>query len=354
MLRFSFLWPRPIPPLCGAEANLRLIGGCKFQRQRVRKEAGMRSKDWSEALLIEQRSHLRTAAVRAAFDQMVQTAELLRDYDCDPAFQGAVRIFKYVDRATGARPFVFTVNRKDLLFYVRQSGRQRIRGGRNDLQRNFASFSENRRGEWTVRIADAAQAVALSGFLFGAESVGAIRFGKSDRERADESEEEAIRQRTDIGPTVKKTLVDARRGQGVYRENLQGLEQQCRVTGLLDRRHLRASHIKPWCVCDDAEKLDGFNGLLLSPHIDHLFGRGYLSFSNEGDLMIAKELNPVVLERWGIRVPRNVGTFRPEQHRYLEYHRANVFEKTSGGRRGQTDDALELLETGEPVIVNPE
>jgi hypothetical protein len=122
---------------------------------------------------------------------------------------------------------------------------------------------------------------------------------------------------------------------------IEQIERKCRVTDLLDRRHLRASHIKPWFICDDKEKLDGFNGLLLSPHVDHLFDRGYVSFSDSGDLLVSKELNYAVLESWGISLPRNVGPFGEEQRRYLEYHRAHVFEKSSGGRRGQSMGVVE-------------
>lgn len=170
----------------------------------------------------------------------------------------------------------------------------------------------------------------------------------------DDAAEERIQQRTDIGPTVKKSLVTARRGQGVFRVNLEQIELKCRVTGVLDRRHLRASHIKPWCICDDREKLDGFNGLLLSPHVDHLFDRGYISFSDSGDLLVSKEVIHAVLESWGIALPRNVGPFNPEQCRYLEYHRVHVFEKTTGGRRGKSTEDPEAAVNGEPVVVRPE
>lgn len=179
----------------------------------------------------------------------------------------------------------------------------------------------------------------------------------TDGSLVDDAAEERILQRTDIGPTVKKTLLNARRGQGVFRVNLEQIERKCRLTGVLDRRHLRASHIKPWCICDDREKLDGFNGLLLSPHVDHLFSRGYVSFADFGDLLVSKELNKAVLESWGIALPRNVGRFSQEQCRYLEYHRTHVFEKSNGGRRGQLTGAPEEPEaavSGEPVVVRTE
>jgi putative restriction endonuclease len=178
----------------------------------------------------------------------------------------------------------------------------------------------------------------------------------TDGRLTEDAAEERIQQRTDIGPTEKLNLVKSRRGQGVFRENLEQIEKKCRVTGVLDRRHLRASHIKPWNVCDDREKLDGFNGLLLSPHVDHLFDRGYISFSDAGDLLVSKDLNRAVLESWGISLPHNVGSFRQEQRRYLEYHRAEVFEQLNSGRRGSSAGGTEKPEVavqGEPVVVRP-
>lgn len=151
------------------------------------------------------------------------------------------------------------------------------------------------------------------------------RSGEEQNYEEDAAAEGEIRQRTDIGPTERANLIRARRGQGVFRQNLELFEKKCRITGLSDRMHLRASHIKPWRASSDAEKLDGNNGLLLSPHVDHLFDRGYISFSDSGDLLVADALKERVLEIWGIPLPRNVGTFRPAQSRYLNYHRRHVF-----------------------------
>jgi putative restriction endonuclease len=171
----------------------------------------------------------------------------------------------------------------------------------------------------------------------------------------DEIAEEALLQRTDIAPAAKVELVKARRGQGVYRTNLESAETACRLTGLLDRRHLRAIHIKPWRVASDAEKLDGCNGLLLSPHLEHLFCRGYISFDDSGELLVSRYLNPAVLEKWGLNLPRFVVAFRPEQCRYLDYHRLEVFERHVGGRRRARDtdihDLVDIEPKGAPVTV---
>jgi putative restriction endonuclease len=155
-------------------------------------------------------------------------------------------------------------------------------------------------------------------------------------ELADDWVETSIVRRTDLNAEEKQQLIRARRGLGVFRRSLEKLESACRLTGLLDRRHLRACHIKPWSVSDDQEKIDGCNGLLLSPHIEHLFARGYISFSDEGDLLASRYLNPAILTSWNLRMPMKVGLFQPRQRLYLDYHRREVFDRPESGRRGWT------------------
>src|SRR5262249_21321291 len=143
---------------------------------------------------------------------------------------------------------------------------------------------------------------------------------------------------------------------GVFRANLELHEHCCRITGVLDRRHLWARHIKPWSECDDSERLDGNNGLLMSPHVAHLFERGYISFLDDGELLVSQELNPVVLENWHVQPPLNVGEFRPEQCYFLDYHRREVFQQHGAGRRrrsGATFEPVELVPMVEPATVQP-
>jgi hypothetical protein len=134
---------------------------------------------------------------------------------------------------------------------------------------------------------------------------------------------------SDFGPTFKDQLVKARRGQGVFRANVMLVEEGCRVTHVTDRKHLRASHIKPWREANDTERLSGENGLLLSPHIDHLFDQGYISFSNTEQLLVVPEVRTNLLDKWGIDVGTRVGEFNREQQAFLEYHRAHVFDRAA-------------------------
>jgi len=133
--------------------------------------------------------------------------------------------------------------------------------------------------------------------------------------------------RTDIGATQKEALVNARRGQGLFRERVIKLEKRCRVTSVELVDHLRASHIKPWALSSDAERLDGNNGLLLAPHIDHLFDRGYISFKDTGDLILSTSCPAKLIKAWGIDDSVSVGAFRPAQLSYLAHHREHVLKQ---------------------------
>jgi putative restriction endonuclease len=154
-----------------------------------------------------------------------------------------------------------------------------------------------------------------------------------ESELADDWVESFIRRRADLAPAHKQQLIRARRGLGEFRRSLEKIESACRLTGLLDRRHLRACHIKPWSVSEDREKIDGNNGLLLSPHVAHLFTRGYISFSDEGELLASRYLNPAILSAWSLRMPMKVGVFQRQQRGYLEYHRREIFDKPEIARR---------------------
>jgi putative restriction endonuclease len=128
------------------------------------------------------------------------------------------------------------------------------------------------------------------------------------------------------GDLEKIQLVKARRGQGVFKSNVRLVESSCRVTGVHQLNLLIASHIKPWRKSNDEEKIDGFNGLLLAPHVDRLFDRGLMSFKQSGELLISPRLDLDVLNKWNISQKLEVGNFRAEQENYLEYHRDEVFK----------------------------
>lgn len=72
-----------------------------------------------------------------------------------------------------------------------------------------------------------------------------------------------------LGTTEKQVIINARVGQGKYRESLiKKYDHKCIVTGIDKLNLLIASHIKPWRVCNNNERIDTENGLLLSANMD--------------------------------------------------------------------------------------
>jgi hypothetical protein len=296
----------------------------------------MKANDWDDRLFAEQRDYIRKEGAREAFDFLVAAGIRSNSFNLRHTGRAQeVKSFTYNDVACRERPFAFIVNRGHILFYVRKAGIQKIPGGFSKLKHRFATVTENNAGEWTVRIETREEAVRMHAFLFTPANADVPQDDENilGDEILDDIAEEALRRRSDIGPADKEQLIRARRGQGRFRRDLENLESGCRLTGLIDRRHLRASHIKPWRDSDSREKLDPNNGLLFSPHIAHLFHRGHISFTDVGDLLVSKSLNLAVLAAWALKLPIRVRAFRVEQCVYLDHHRREVFEKSHRRRK---------------------
>lgn len=172
-----------------------------------------------------------------------------------------------------------------------------------------------------------------SEFVAVSESAMAAELGElvvQDLVGVDEWEDhlqQTILEKHELAETLKFQLIKARQGQGIYRKRVTVIEKECRITHVNNPAHLIASHCKPWRDADDAERLDGENGLLLTPSIDHLFDRGFISFENNGSLLVSPVAHQPSLNRMGIDTTCsvNVGGFSSGQKSYLEYHRNSVF-----------------------------
>ena len=142
--------------------------------------------------------------------------------------------------------------------------------------------------------------------------------GKLKEQLASEIEPE---KRTEI-----ETLIKARQGQGRFRQKLLELYSSCPLTDLDVRSLLIASHIKPWSKCNNEERLDPFNGLMLAPNIDALFDSGLITFDTDGTIKIHPTIDPENQERLGISRDMKL-KIEPESEKYFEYHRNHVFQK---------------------------
>ena len=152
--------------------------------------------------------------------------------------------------------------------------------------------------------------------------------GPSDELHRDFQE---IRQKC-IDPTVKKQLIDARLGQGLFRTKiLAGWDNKCAVTGSDLIRAIRASHLKPWRASTDEERLDAKNGLPLLATLDALFDAGLITFDEQGLIELSAGLaarDQRELDKIGISNSQRLR--RPpddRELRYLAYHRQHIFRR---------------------------
>lgn len=122
----------------------------------------------------------------------------------------------------------------------------------------------------------------------------------------------------------KETLILARLGQGRFKNSLLKKGEGCAISGYLNSSLLIASHIKPWSKCDNFEKVDPDNGLLLLPNFDKLFDRGLISFDDDGHVLISELFNDA--EVFGIKRSLRIKLAEGSRN-YMDYHRKNVFKK---------------------------
>jgi hypothetical protein len=143
--------------------------------------------------------------------------------------------------------------------------------------------------------------------------------------------EEQVQSDTSVRETDREAIVRARCGQGIFKQRVSQIERRCRITGVENPTHLIASHCKPWRDSSNEERLNGENGLLLTPSIDHLFDRGFIGFENSGELIVSPVAHRPSLQRMGIETERliKVGSFTEGQKHFLEFHRNSVLLRAS-------------------------
>lgn len=130
-----------------------------------------------------------------------------------------------------------------------------------------------------------------------------------------------------LSETERETVVQSRVGQGRFRNNLINYWKCCAVTGCKVISLLRASHIKPWRDCNNEERLDTYNGLLLVPNLDSAFDNGFISFSNGGLILISSKLDKKAKKRLGINEEMMIRKVEQNHIKYLDYHRKEVLLK---------------------------
>lgn len=124
--------------------------------------------------------------------------------------------------------------------------------------------------------------------------------------------------------TEKERLVKSRVGQGLFKNKLLIKSCKCAICGLNIKSLLIASHCKPWGKADNKERLDVNNGLLLCPTHDALFDKGLITFNENGQIIISKEIQKSQYKILNIDEYVRLD-FRSEQLPYIKYHREEEF-----------------------------
>ncbi len=141
-------------------------------------------------------------------------------------------------------------------------------------------------------------------------------------------EEKKINQEPGLNKNEKMQLVRSRIGQGKYKEGLLEEMPECLITRVNDERVLIGSHIKPWSLSDDTEKIDHYNGLTLTPTYDKLFDQGFISFEDDGKILISPYISPLNIKKLNLAKDRVFSIPNIEKRKtYLKYHRDYIFKK---------------------------
>ncbi len=139
-----------------------------------------------------------------------------------------------------------------------------------------------------------------------------------------ETDIEAILDDSNIGPTEQHNLIKCRIGQGIFRQKLIAYWKSCAVTGYKDTALLVASHIKPWRACDNSERLNPFNGLLLTPNLVRAFDTGLITFSSNGSII----QSPLFSNPDQLGITASMQIMLASQHEpFMDFHRDSVFRR---------------------------
>lgn len=99
-----------------------------------------------------------------------------------------------------------------------------------------------------------------------------------------------------------------------------------------DERLLIASHIKPWAASNEKEKIDPFNGYMLSSLYDKLFDKGFITFTDTRHVILSEAISPYTWKRIGLKNNIFLKELPMDDKRiaYLKFHQQSVFKGSFG------------------------
>ena len=120
----------------------------------------------------------------------------------------------------------------------------------------------------------------------------------------------------------KTATAKVRVNQSLFRNRLLCRYQKCCISGcgVSEKQLLVASHIKPWCEAEPEERTNVNNGLLLCPNHDKLFDEKWISFDDNGRILISDRLS--ANDQMFMNVNPNMNIAVTEQMKpFLKHHR---------------------------------
>jgi len=199
------------------------------------------------------------------------------------------------------------------------------------LPERYSPFQPNGNGLQSVYLTEVP--TALAEVLIGQEvtpiaaaASAVMPVAADDLDSWERKLEQGVAHDTTIADTDRLAIIRVGKGQGLFKERVGKIETRCRITGIENPVHLIASHCKPWRDSSNEERLNGENGLLLTPTIDHLFDRGFIGFEDTGMLIISPVAHRPSLQCMGMDATKvvNVGGFTSGQKPFLDFHQNAV------------------------------
>lgn len=207
-------------------------------------------------------------------------------------------------------PLIFKMNKVTMVHYVenRENNRNPWENETNkNLHENLEKYLKNVKGRPEKKIIKE---------MIDAEETYNQHLLKEELQSIEEKE---------ITKTENQQVIKSRIGQSTFKKALLAYEKKCRLCGVTDERFLVASHIKQWIQSNNQERLDINNGLLLCPNHDALFDKGYISFGDDGSILISESLEEETKVFLNINETMKI-MMKERQREYMKWHRENLFK----------------------------
>lgn len=184
----------------------------------------------------------------------------------------------------------------------------------NEIERYYPNAKKST--EWKA---------GLRGVLYRELGKKFKRIDKSVYALIDYDEKKLIADSDNYLITEKEVLTVVRTQQAKFRKELLKHLKYCPITLVNDQRLLVASHIKPWCLSNDREKVDIFNGFILTPLYDKLFDSGLITFTSKKRMYISPSLSKSTVQKLNLHNEYYSNLPVEGREKYLEFHNDKIF-----------------------------